>query len=86
MRRRDFFKASAAGLAASSLLPGWTAKSIAATDSFGSESALWFHGSPYLGHSDFKRDFRGLTPDEARSEIVHFRTDEPWRRRLLFRI
>lgn len=85
MRRRDFLKASAAGLAASSVLPSWAKDSFGAAGPAGSDSSLWIHGSPYLGHSDFRRDFRGLTPEEARSEITHFRTDEPWRRRILFR-
>ena len=86
MRRRDFLKVSAAGMAASSLLPGWAKPSFGEADPAGSDSTLWLHGSPYLGHSDFRRDFRGLTPDEARLEIAHFRTDEPWRRKILFRL
>ncbi len=86
MRRRDFLKASVAGLAASSLLPGWNMDARGSDDPALTNSALWFHGSPYLGHSDFRRDFRGLTPDEARLEIAHFRTDEPWRRKILFRV
>ena len=86
MRRRDFLKASAASLAVSSLLPVWNMDARGADDRALTDSTLWFHGSPYLGHSDFRRDFRGLTPDEARLEIAHFRTAEPWRRKILFRI
>jgi hypothetical protein len=52
--------------------------------SFPRESAIWVHGSPYLGHSDFKRDFRGLSPAEIEQQIAHFRTAEPWRRAILF--
>lgn len=48
------------------------------------ESGLRIHGSPYLGHSDYRNDFRGLSPDEITQEIVHFRTAEPWRRMALF--
>jgi len=88
MRRRDFLKASAAVVAASAVVPAWPGASFGAPDlDPGSvESALWIHGSPYLGHSDFKGDFRGLKPEEARREIIHFRTAEPWRRKILFRI
>jgi len=50
------------------------------------ESSLWIHGSPYLGHSDFKRNFRGLSPAEIKHQITHFRTDEPWRRAILFEL
>lgn len=86
MLRRDFLKGSLAGLAASALLPVLNKDTYGADDPELSDSVLWLHGSPYLGHSDFRRDFRGLTPDKARLEIVHFRTDEPWRRKILFRI
>lgn len=86
MRRRDFLKGSLAGLAASAILPVWNNDTYGAADPDPSDSTLWIHGSPYLGHSDFRRDFRGLTPDEARREIIHFRTAEPWRRNILFRI
>jgi hypothetical protein len=82
MWRRDFLKITGMGLLS---LP------VLGFDSLGSspptvsgESAIWIHGSPYLGHSDFKRDFRGLSPDEIRQQIIHFRTDEPWRRAILF--
>jgi hypothetical protein len=50
------------------------------------ETGLWIHGSPYLGHSDYRKDFRGLSQDEIKLEIVHFRTAEPWRRMALFEL
>jgi len=84
MLRRDFLKITGLGLLTlpvlghNSLSPGPPA------DSGG--SAIWIHGSPYLGHSDFKRDFHGLSPAEIRQEITHFRTDEPWRRAMLFEL
>jgi len=84
--RRDFVKGSAVALAASALLPAWTSDVRDTVDRGHRDSTLWVHGSPYLGHSDFRRDFRGLTPEEARREIVHFRTAEPYRRKILFRI
>lgn len=88
MQRRDFLKGSVAVLAASAVIPAWpkAASGDPDLDCGPVESMLWIHGSPYLGHSDFKRDFRGLTPEEARREIIHFRTAEPWRRKILFRI
>ncbi len=85
MHRRDFLALSAAGLAAGLFLPGSDSGGPDAP-AFPVESSLWLHGSPYLGHSDFRRDFRGLTPDEARLEMAHFRTAEPWRRTILFRL
>jgi hypothetical protein len=84
MQRRDFLKITGLGLLAfpvlefGSLGPG--------PPSFSRESAIWIHGSPYLGHSDFKRDFRGLSPAEIKRQIAHFRTDEPWRRAMLFEL
>jgi len=81
MLRRDFFKLTGAGFL---VLP------LMRLDNFGAEkprqksSSLWIQGSPYLGHSDYRHDFRKLTPDEIRQEIVHFRTEEPWRRMILF--
>ncbi len=88
MHRREFLKESLAVLAASAVIPAWPEASFGAPglDPGPADSGLWIHGSPYLGHSDFRRDFRGLTPEEARREIVHFRTAEPWRRMILFRI
>jgi hypothetical protein len=88
MQRRDFLKGSVSVLAASAVIPAWPEETFRASD-FDSgpvESLLWIHGSPYLGHSDFKSNFRGLTPEEARQEIIHFRTAEPWRRKILFGI
>lgn len=82
MLRRDFLKLTGMGLLC---LP------VLELDAFGpsppalpGDSGIWIHGSPYLGHSDFKRDFRGLSPAEIKQEIAHFRTDEPWRRSILF--
>lgn len=88
MQRREFFKQSLTVLAASAAIPAWPEASVAAPGLGPGpvDPGLWIHGSPYLGHSDFRRDFRGLTPEEARREIVHFRTAEPWRRKILFRI
>jgi hypothetical protein len=84
MLRRDFFKLTGMGLLT---LP------ILGFDSLGPsppaaprESAIWIHGSPYLGHSDFKGDFHGLSPAEVRQQIIHFRTAEPWRRAILFEL
>ena len=50
------------------------------------ESEPWFHGSPYLGHSDRRISLHGLTQGQVWQEIVHFRTAEPWRQRILFKI
>lgn len=88
MHRREFLKDGFAVLAAAAVIPAWPEASCGAPalDAGPVDSGPWIHGSPYLGHSDFRRDFRGLTPEEARREIVHFRTAEPWRRKILFRI
>lgn len=88
MQRRDFLKRSFAVLAASAVIPAWPEASFGAPglDPESVDSMLWIHGSPYIGHSDYRRDFRGLTPEEARREIIHFRTAEPWRRKILFRL
>jgi hypothetical protein len=84
MLRRDFCKISGMGLLA------WPVLGFDSLDPSPPpaprESALWIHGSPYLGHSDFRKDFRGLSPDEMKFQIVHFRTDEPWRRAILFEL
>lgn len=82
MLRRDFLKIIGMGLLS---LPVLGLDSLGPSPPIASrESAIWIHGSPYLGHSDFKRDFRGLSPDEIKQQIIHFRTDEPWRRAILF--
>ncbi len=88
MRRRDFLCLTGATLAAASVIPvlSGTSRSDPPKTQSPHETSLWIHGSPYLGHSDLRPDFRGLTPDEARLEIAHFRTDEPWRRKILFQL
>lgn len=82
MLRREFCKVSGICLLA------YPALSWGRRDAGGlrgpKEASLWIHGSPYLGHSDFRTSFRGLSPDGIRHEIVHFRTAEPWRRKVLF--
>lgn len=91
MRRRDFLCLTGATLAAASVVPalsGTSPSDLRNPQSSGSpqETSLWIHGSPYLGHSDLRPSLRGLTPEEARLEIAHFRTDEPWRRKILFQL
>jgi hypothetical protein len=81
MLRRDFCKISGLCLLALPVL-GWDSPGPSPPSP--RESTLWIHGSPYLGHSDYRKDFRGLSPDEIKKEIVHFRTEEPWRRAILF--
>jgi hypothetical protein len=81
MLRRDFFKLTASSLL---VLPLMKLDNFWVTEPEPRESSLWIQGSPYLGHSDYRHDFRQLTPDEIRHEIVHFRTEEPWRRMILF--
>jgi hypothetical protein len=83
MLRRDFCKVSGMSLLA---LPVLGFHSLGPNRPGPRETGFWVHGSPYLGHSDFKKDFRGLTPDEIHREIIHFRTAEPWRRAVLFRL
>ena len=81
MLRRDFLKIGGVSLMAMPLMR-FAASERRPPDK--RESALWVHGSPYLGHSDYRKDFRGLSPYEIRKEIIHFRTAEPWRRMILF--
>jgi len=81
MLRRDFFKLTASSLL---VLPLMKLDNFCVREPAQRESSLWIQGSPYLGHSDYRHDFRELTPDEIRHEIVHFRTEEPWRRMILF--
>ena len=83
MLRRDFCKVSGMSLLA---LPVLRFDLRHPSPPGPRESALWIHGSPYLGHSDYRRDFRGLSADEIKQEIVHFRTAEPWRRMVLFEL
>ena len=84
MLRRDFFKVTGMGLLTLPIL-GFDSLSPSPPTGPG-ESPIWIHGSPYLGHSDFKRDFHGLSPSEIKQQIAHFRTDEPWRRAMLFEL
>jgi hypothetical protein len=81
MLRRDFFKLTATSLL---IFPLMKLENFSLSEPWQRESSLWIHGSPYLGHSDYRHDFRDLTPDEIKHEIVHFRTEEPWRRMILF--
>jgi hypothetical protein len=81
MLRRDFFKLTASSLL---VLPLMKLNNFSVRKPAQRESSLWIQGSPYLGHSDYRHDFRELTPDEIKHEIVHFRTEEPWRRMILF--
>lgn len=81
MLRRDFFKLTASSLL---VLPLMKLDNFSVSEPEPRESSLWIQGSPYLGHSDYRHDFRDLTSDEIRHEIVHFRTEEPWRRMILF--
>lgn len=83
MLRRTFIKLSGAGLVALPFLQ-FNISGSAFPDP--RESSLWIHGSPYLGHSDLRWDFRGLSPSEIQAEIAHFRTAEPWRRKILFQV
>ena len=82
MLRRDFLKTTGMGLLS---LPVLGVDSLSPSPpAVLRESAIWIHGSPYLGHSDFKKDFHGLSPAEIKKQITHFRTAEPWRRAILF--
>jgi len=84
MLRRDFCKISGMCLL---IYPALKLSGLASGSPPGPrESGLWIHGSPYLGHSDFRSNFRGLSQDEIKKEIVHFRTAEPWRRMALFEL
>ena len=90
MDRREFLKASSVGLGILAfplvkshppcLTPQEPSPSLKTPD------ALRISGSPYLGHSDYRKHFRGLSLQEIHREIVHFRTEEPWRRILLFEV
>ena len=84
MLRRDFCKISGMGLLACPVLRFDSLDPSPPPAPAPRETILWIHGSPYLGHSDFRRDFRGLTPEETKYQLAHFRTDEPWRRAILF--
>jgi hypothetical protein len=84
MLRRDFLKIGGGSLAALPLMRFTSFEPSESSPPEQRESTLWIHGSPYLGHSDYRKDFRGLTPNEIKSEMTHFRTAEPWRRAILF--
>jgi hypothetical protein len=81
MDRRTFLKLSGATAAVLPLID-WDA--VALEDLGPRERDLMIHGSPYLGHAHYRRSFCGLTPEEIRKEMIHFRTAEPWRRAALF--
>ena len=40
----------------------------------------------YRIREEVYRDFRGLSANEIKLEIAHFRTAEPWRRIVLFEL
>jgi hypothetical protein len=85
MHRRDFFKIGGASFAAFSLLaPLKTGPGQHDPEYEGQPSTTWITGSPYLGHSDYRKSFRNLSFDEIQRELIHFRTEEPWRTRKLF--
>ena len=86
LQRREFCKIGGLGLLTFPFLPTRWSMEPQPSSLRGPEQTLWFHGSPYLGHSDFRRDFRGLDPCEIRLQIAHFRTAEPWRRKMLFNL
>ena len=81
MQRRDFFKLTGCAVLA---LPEMNPRLLGADEGRRSESSPWIHGSPFLGHADMRSHFRGLAADQIAREIVHFRTAEPWRKRILF--
>jgi hypothetical protein len=86
MMRRDFLKVSGIGLLALPLIKFDSLETNVSEGLAQRETSLWIHGSPYLGHSDYRKDFRGLSPEEIKQEIAHFRTAEPWRRMILFKL
>jgi hypothetical protein len=87
MERREFFRIGGLGLLSIPFLPPLgTPLPPQSPVSAKPEETLWIHGSPYLGHSDFREDFRGLDSASIRLQIVHFRTAEPWRRKMLFNL
>jgi hypothetical protein len=83
MRRRNFCKVCGVSLLAIPFLNhDFTVSSNGAIAA--GEAVPWIQGSPYLGHSDCRMDFHGLSLPETLEEITHFRTSEPWRRKILF--
>jgi hypothetical protein len=86
MIRRDFLKVSGIGLLALPLIKFDTPETNVSEGLGPGETMFWIHGSPYLGHSDYREDFRGLSTEEIIQEITHFRTAEPWRRTILFKL
>ena len=85
MRRRDFCIVCGLGLSA---VPFVNARSFVSPETVTAdvEKAVWIHGSPYLGHADCRMDFHGLRYPEVWKEVTHFRTSEPWRRAILFKL
>ncbi len=81
MLRRNFFKLTGIGILSLPMMKS----GIFNRKAPGPHEALpWNHGSPYLGHADMRSSFRGLSPDQVTREMVHFRTAEPWRMKILF--
>ena len=83
MNRRTFLKTGSLNAVALSMMK-WT--SWNKPESVQAVSPLWIHGSPYLGHSDLRPHFRGLTPRQIQHELNHFHTTEAWRRVKLFKL
>jgi len=86
MQRREFCKIGGFGLMAIPFLPSRLSGQPQPPVPGKPEQILWIHGSPYLGHSDLRQDFRGLDPTDIRLQIAHFHTAEPWRRKMLFKL
>lgn len=84
MKRRDFLKIGGVGLLSIPFSRLFGSPPPQPPVSVKPEETLWIHGSPYLGHSDLRENFRGMSPKEIRLQIGHFRTPEPWRRKMLF--
>jgi len=81
MLRRSFFKLTGMGVLSLPLMRS----GIFDGEAPGPREALpWNHGSPYVGHADKRPHFRGLAPDQIMHEMAHFRTEEPWRRKIVF--
>ena len=81
MLRRDFMKIGGAGIMALPLR-NWPLPEALAGEP--REEILWIHGSPYARHPGLRSHSGETTPSETWAAIVHFRTAEPYRRRILF--